>query len=56
MFFHCLSKGFMFSTVPPILLQKMKWAEDVAYMKKKKGNVYGGLVGKTEGDRPLGRP
>jgi hypothetical protein len=33
----------------------MKWAEDVAYMKKK-GNVYGGLVGKLEGDRTLGRP
>ena len=55
MFFHCISKSFMFSAVPSVLLQKMKWAEDVAYMKEK-GNVYGGLVGKTEGGRPLGRP
>jgi len=55
MFFHRISKSFMFSTVPSRLLQKMKWAEDIAYMKKKE-NVYGGLVGKPEGDRPLGRP
>jgi hypothetical protein len=55
MFFHCISKSFMFSNVPSILLQKMKWAGGVAYMKEK-GNVYGGLVGKLDGDRPLGRP
>ena len=45
----------MFSTAPSILLQKKKWAIDVAYMKEK-GNVHGGLVGKPGGDRPLGRP
>jgi hypothetical protein len=55
MFFHCISKSFMFSTVSSILLQKMKLVEDVAYMKEQ-GNVYGGLVVKTEGDRPLARP
>jgi hypothetical protein len=55
MFFHCTSKSFRFSTVPSVLLQKTKWAEDIAYMKEK-GNVYGGLLGKPEGDRPLGSP
>jgi len=41
MFSHCTSKGFMFSTVPSILLQKMKWAVDIAYMKE---NVWWGNV------------
>ena len=31
----------MFSTVPSILLQKMKWAVDIAYMKE---NVWWGNV------------
>ena len=35
--------------------RRMRWAGHVARMRKKTG-VYGVLVGKSEGKRPLGRP
>jgi hypothetical protein len=41
-----------FYTAP---LRRMRWAGHVAYMVEGRG-MYGVLVGKPEGKRPLGRP
>ena len=35
--------------------RRMRWAEHVARMAQRR-DIYGGLVGKPEGKRPLGRP
>ena len=43
------------NTVRVIKSRRMRWAGQVARMGEEKG-VYKGLVGKSEGRRPLGRP
>ena len=43
------------NTVRVIKSRRMRWAEHLARMWKRRG-VYRSLVGKPEGKRPLGRP
>jgi hypothetical protein len=43
-------------TIRIIKSRRMRWAGHVARMGEKRGNAYRLLVGKPEGNRPLGRP
>jgi hypothetical protein len=54
-----IMRSFMTCLPHPVLLgdqeRRMRWAGHVARMGEMR-NVYGVLVGKLEGNRPLGRP
>jgi hypothetical protein len=54
-FFMCDSGADLPNIIQMIKLRKLRWAGCVAHIRERRG-VYGILVGKSEGRRPLKRP